>query len=154
MCPHWFHDLHAPLVAATPNTRYVEFFVDDQVLNFRRLIDGQLAFRERRSHPADGAGPRVRLRREGRPALCPSPQPAVGDPPGSRIRAPPIDALGLDQVTHMARRACPTVLNGGPARRVQKAGTASPQPSASFSDHDARAGKHVHGPAARLPRLP
>jgi len=43
MCPHWFHDVHAPLVAATPNARYVEFFPDDQVLNFRRLIDRQLA---------------------------------------------------------------------------------------------------------------
>jgi L-alanine-DL-glutamate epimerase-like enolase superfamily enzyme len=42
MCPHWFHDVHAPLVAATPNARYVEFFPDDQVLNFRRLIDRQL----------------------------------------------------------------------------------------------------------------
>jgi L-alanine-DL-glutamate epimerase-like enolase superfamily enzyme len=41
--PHWFHDLHAPLVAATPNARYVEFFTDDQVLNFRRLIDRQMA---------------------------------------------------------------------------------------------------------------
>jgi L-alanine-DL-glutamate epimerase-like enolase superfamily enzyme len=40
--PHWFHDLHAPLVAATPNARFVEFFPDDQVLNFRRLIDCQL----------------------------------------------------------------------------------------------------------------
>ena len=40
--PHWFHDLHAHLVAATPNARYVEFFPDDQVLNFRRLIDRQL----------------------------------------------------------------------------------------------------------------
>ncbi len=40
--PHWFADLHAPLVAATPNARYVEFFTDDQVLNFRRLIDNQL----------------------------------------------------------------------------------------------------------------
>ena len=40
--PHWFHDLHAPLVAATPNARYVEFFPDDQVLNFRRLLDRQL----------------------------------------------------------------------------------------------------------------
>jgi L-alanine-DL-glutamate epimerase-like enolase superfamily enzyme len=40
--PHWFHDLHAPLVAATPNARFVEFFPDDQVLNFRRLIDRQL----------------------------------------------------------------------------------------------------------------
>jgi L-alanine-DL-glutamate epimerase-like enolase superfamily enzyme len=42
VCPHWFHDVHAPLVAATPNARYVEFFPDDQVLNFRRLVDNQL----------------------------------------------------------------------------------------------------------------
>lgn len=42
ICPHWFHDLHAHLVAATSNARYVEFFPDDQVLNFRRLIDRQL----------------------------------------------------------------------------------------------------------------
>jgi L-alanine-DL-glutamate epimerase-like enolase superfamily enzyme len=40
--PHWFHDLHAHLVAATPNAGWVEFFPDDQVLNFRRLIDTQL----------------------------------------------------------------------------------------------------------------
>jgi L-alanine-DL-glutamate epimerase-like enolase superfamily enzyme len=40
--PHWFHDLHAHLVAATPNARYVEFFPDDQVLNFRRIIDHQV----------------------------------------------------------------------------------------------------------------
>jgi L-alanine-DL-glutamate epimerase-like enolase superfamily enzyme len=45
MCPHWFHDLHAHLVAATPNARYVEFFIDDQVLNFRRLIDTQLKYK-------------------------------------------------------------------------------------------------------------
>lgn len=45
LCPHWFHDVHAPLVAATPNARYVEFFIDDQVLNFRRLIDRQLPHR-------------------------------------------------------------------------------------------------------------
>lgn len=43
--PHWFHDLHAHLVAATPNARYVEFFPDDQVLNFRRLIDKQIEVR-------------------------------------------------------------------------------------------------------------
>jgi L-alanine-DL-glutamate epimerase-like enolase superfamily enzyme len=42
VCPHWFHDLHAHLVAATPNARYVEFFPDEQVLNFRLLIDRQL----------------------------------------------------------------------------------------------------------------
>jgi len=46
LCPHWFHDVHAPLVAATPNARYVEFFIDDQVLNFRRLIDRQLRFKD------------------------------------------------------------------------------------------------------------
>jgi L-alanine-DL-glutamate epimerase-like enolase superfamily enzyme len=34
--------LHAHLVAATPNARYVEFFPDEQVLNFRRLVDKQL----------------------------------------------------------------------------------------------------------------
>ena len=43
--PHWFHDLHVHLVAATPNARFVEFFPDDQVLNFRRLIDRQLTHR-------------------------------------------------------------------------------------------------------------
>lgn len=43
--PHWFHDLHVHLVAATPNARYVEHFSDDQVLNFRRLIDTQLTLR-------------------------------------------------------------------------------------------------------------
>ena len=45
VCPHWFHDLHVHLVAATPNARMVEFFIDDQVLNFRRLVDRQLEFR-------------------------------------------------------------------------------------------------------------
>ena len=45
VCPHWFHDVHAPLVAATPNARYVEFFPDGQVLNFRRLVDKQLQHR-------------------------------------------------------------------------------------------------------------
>lgn len=40
--PHWFHDLHVHLVACAPNARYVEYFPDDQVLNFRRLIDRQL----------------------------------------------------------------------------------------------------------------
>lgn len=46
MCPHWFHDLHVHLVASTPNAQYVEFFADDQVLNFRRLVDTQLAIRD------------------------------------------------------------------------------------------------------------
>lgn len=42
MCPHWFHDLHAHLVASTPNADYVEYFPDDAVLNFRLLIDQQV----------------------------------------------------------------------------------------------------------------
>ena len=46
VCPHWFHDVHAPLVASTPNARYVEFFPDDQVLNFRRLVDRQLEHKD------------------------------------------------------------------------------------------------------------
>ena len=46
MSPHWFHDLHVHLVAATPNARFVEFFPDDQVLNFRRLIDTQLKHKD------------------------------------------------------------------------------------------------------------
>ncbi len=44
VCPHWFHDLHVHLVAATPNAGFVEYFSDDQVLNFRRLVDSQLTF--------------------------------------------------------------------------------------------------------------
>lgn len=46
VCPHWFHDLHAHLVASAPNARYVEFFPDDQVLNFRRLLDRQLELKD------------------------------------------------------------------------------------------------------------
>lgn len=42
LAPHWFHDLHAPLVGATPNARFVEHFGDSQVLNFRDLVDCQL----------------------------------------------------------------------------------------------------------------
>ena len=58
VCPHWFHDLHAPLVAATPNARYVEFFWDDQVLNFRRLVDRQLSQKDGRVilHQTPGLG--------------------------------------------------------------------------------------------------
>ena len=40
--PHWFHDLHQHLVASTPNARFVEYFPDDQVLNFRRLVGTQV----------------------------------------------------------------------------------------------------------------
>lgn len=43
VAPHWFHDLHVHLVAATPNATWVEYFPDDQVLNFWRLPNRQLA---------------------------------------------------------------------------------------------------------------
>jgi L-alanine-DL-glutamate epimerase-like enolase superfamily enzyme len=42
MSPHWFHDLHVHLVAASDNGEFVELFVDDSVLNFRYLLDRQL----------------------------------------------------------------------------------------------------------------
>ena len=45
MCPHWFHDLHVHLVAASSNGQFVEFFLDDTVLNFRRLVGRQLDFK-------------------------------------------------------------------------------------------------------------
>lgn len=58
LSPHWFHDLHAHLVAATPNARYVEYFPDAQVLNFRRLLDRQLEVRDGALllHEAPGLG--------------------------------------------------------------------------------------------------
>jgi L-alanine-DL-glutamate epimerase-like enolase superfamily enzyme len=42
LCPHWFHDLHAHLVASIPNGQYVEFFPNGDVLNFRKLVSHQL----------------------------------------------------------------------------------------------------------------
>lgn len=48
MCPHWFHDLHVHLTASVTNGQFVEFFPDDAVLNFRRLIDRQLEARDGR----------------------------------------------------------------------------------------------------------
>jgi L-alanine-DL-glutamate epimerase-like enolase superfamily enzyme len=56
LCPHWFHDLHAHLVAATPNALYVEYFPDEQVLNFRRLLSRQVSVRQGRIHLPREAG--------------------------------------------------------------------------------------------------
>ena len=58
MYPHWFHDLHAPLVAATSNAPMVEYFAGNQVLNFRELPDRQLAFKDGRLvlHTTPGLG--------------------------------------------------------------------------------------------------
>ena len=46
MCPHWFHDLHAHLVAAAANGRFVEYFPDGKVFNFCEIIDRQLQVRD------------------------------------------------------------------------------------------------------------
>jgi L-alanine-DL-glutamate epimerase-like enolase superfamily enzyme len=46
LCPHWFHDLHVHLVAASPNGQFVEYFPDGKVFNFREIIDRQLELRE------------------------------------------------------------------------------------------------------------
>src|SRR6202050_3386878 len=42
MCPHWFHDLHVHMVAASPNGQFVEYFPDGKVFNFCEIIDRQL----------------------------------------------------------------------------------------------------------------
>lgn len=41
--PHAWHDVHVHLVASTPNATYAEYMPDDHIVNFRRLIDRQLA---------------------------------------------------------------------------------------------------------------
>jgi L-alanine-DL-glutamate epimerase-like enolase superfamily enzyme len=45
LAPHWFDSVHVHLVAALPIARYVEFFTDDSIFNFRRLIDHRLEVR-------------------------------------------------------------------------------------------------------------
>jgi L-alanine-DL-glutamate epimerase-like enolase superfamily enzyme len=58
ICPHWFHDLHAQLVAASPNGEFVEFFPDTKVFNFGEIIDRQLELRNGRLvlHTEPGLG--------------------------------------------------------------------------------------------------
>lgn len=56
VAPHWFHDLHVHLVAATPNCTFVEYFADGAVLNFRALVDTQLAVRDGRLVLPTGPG--------------------------------------------------------------------------------------------------
>lgn len=42
VAPHWFHDLHAHLVASIPNGQFVEYFPNSDVLNFRELVSHQV----------------------------------------------------------------------------------------------------------------
>lgn len=46
IAPHWFAELHAHLVAATPNAAWVEYFVDDAVLNVKRVFASELEVRK------------------------------------------------------------------------------------------------------------
>lgn len=46
VAPHWFDDLHVHLVAALPNATRVEYFTDDTVFNFRRVITQRLEVRD------------------------------------------------------------------------------------------------------------
>ncbi len=42
VAPHSLHDLHAHLVAATPNALFVEYFKDDRILPLRHILDRQM----------------------------------------------------------------------------------------------------------------
>src|SRR5699024_11091737 len=42
MAPHWFHDVHAQLAVGDPNTKWVEYFADSSVLNFRDIVSSQV----------------------------------------------------------------------------------------------------------------
>lgn len=42
MAPHWFHDVHAHLAGGDPNTKWVEYFADSSVLNFREIVSNQV----------------------------------------------------------------------------------------------------------------
>jgi L-alanine-DL-glutamate epimerase-like enolase superfamily enzyme len=46
VCPHWFQDVHAHLVASTPMGRFVEVFPGVDVFNFGRLLDRALTVRD------------------------------------------------------------------------------------------------------------
>lgn len=43
VCPHAYHEMHLHLAASAPNALFVEVFTDDQIVNFRRLLDTQPA---------------------------------------------------------------------------------------------------------------
>jgi L-alanine-DL-glutamate epimerase-like enolase superfamily enzyme len=56
LCPHWFHDLNVHLVASSPNCKYVEYFPDAKVLNFREILDRQLIVEKGRLRLPDEPG--------------------------------------------------------------------------------------------------
>ena len=42
VCPHAWHELHAPLIASTPNAPYVEYFVDNSIIMTEPLYEQPL----------------------------------------------------------------------------------------------------------------
>lgn len=48
VCPHWFHSLHVHLVAASANGQFVEYFPDEKVFNFSKIIDRRLEIKDGR----------------------------------------------------------------------------------------------------------
>jgi L-alanine-DL-glutamate epimerase-like enolase superfamily enzyme len=46
VCPHAYHELHIHLSGSLPNVPYSECFTDDQIVNFRNLIDNQIEIRD------------------------------------------------------------------------------------------------------------
>ncbi|MEV0325933.1 mandelate racemase/muconate lactonizing enzyme family protein [Micromonospora echinospora] len=42
LAPHWFHDLHAPMVGAFPAGIFVEYFVGNDIHNIGALLDREL----------------------------------------------------------------------------------------------------------------
>ena len=45
VAPHWLAELHVHLVGSTPNTTWVEYFTDFNVLNIGRLFSTSLELR-------------------------------------------------------------------------------------------------------------
>lgn len=56
VCPHWFQDVHAHVVASTPMGRYVEVFPGVDVFNFGRLLDRSLTVRDSQVELPSAAG--------------------------------------------------------------------------------------------------
>ncbi len=56
VCPHWFHELHAPLVAASESVTWIECFPDDRILNFKRLLASTLPLRDGHLQLSDEPG--------------------------------------------------------------------------------------------------
>lgn len=43
VCPHAWHDIHAQVSASVPNSPYVEYFVDNGIINTQPLFDREIA---------------------------------------------------------------------------------------------------------------